>query len=349
MHPPLHEWFFMAHRVAINGYGRIGRAVLRACYGSAQCREKIRIAAINELASIDQIAYLTRYDSTHGPCPEEVTGSPGALRINGDVIAVTAFRDITELSWADLGIDIVLECSGCHVNRTALQSHLDRGAGRVILSCPGGDDLDATVVCGVNDHLLRKEHTIISNASCTTNCIVPVIKVLDDALGIERGVMTTIHSMMNDQPVLDSYHHSHDLRRCRSGVQSMAPVVTELARGVGRIMPHLAGRFQSASLRVPTANVSVIDLTVTVGRDIDHNGVNGIFQEAAAGSLAGILGYTEEPRVSCDFNGDSRSAVVDGSQTQVSGGRLVRVLAWFDNEWGYANRMLDVAQRLLVL
>ncbi|OKY74176.1 MAG: type I glyceraldehyde-3-phosphate dehydrogenase [Desulfobulbaceae bacterium DB1] len=336
----------MAHHVAINGYGRIGRAILRAYYRS-NLRDKIRIKAINDISPIEQIAYLTKYDTTYGRFPEAVTHGEHQLQINGDVIPVTGFREISKLRWADHGIDIVLECSGCHAKRASLQSHIDRGAEKVVLSCPGGDDLDATIVYGVNDHLLTNDHKIISNASCTTNCIVPVIKVLDDAFGIDHGMITTIHSMMNDQPVIDAYHQCHDLRRTRSGVQSMVPVATELARGVGRILPHLAGRFQSASMRVPTTNVSVIDLTVGVLRGVDSHAVNEAFKDGASGSLQGVLGYTEEPLVSCDFNQDSRSAVIDGSQTRVSGSRMVRVLAWFDNEWGYANRMLDTTLKFL--
>ncbi|MFH1216093.1 MAG: glyceraldehyde 3-phosphate dehydrogenase NAD-binding domain-containing protein [Pseudomonadota bacterium] len=338
----------MAHLIAINGYGRIGRAILRAYYKS-DWREKFRIKAINEISPVEKVAYLTKYDSTYGLFPEEVDHGENHLRVNGDIIPVTAHRELSSLSWADMEIDVVLECSGCYTARNILESHIDRGAGRVILSCPGGDDLDATIVYGVNDHLLTKDHKIISNASCTTNCIAPVIKVLDDAFGIEYGMITTIHSMMNDQPVIDSYHCCNDLRRTRSGVQSIVPVSTELARGVGRILPHLADRFQSASMRVPTTNVSVIDLTVVVSQDIDTRGVNEIFKNAASYSLQGVLGYTEEPLVSCDFNQDSRSAVIDGSQTRVSGARMARVLAWFDNEWGYANRMLDTTLRLLNL
>ncbi|MCB2184109.1 MAG: erythrose-4-phosphate dehydrogenase [Desulfobulbaceae bacterium] len=335
----------MAHNIAINGYGRIGRAILRAYYES-DLREKFRIKAINEISSIEKIAYLTKYDSIYGSFPGKVSFEENCLHANGDTIPVTFHRKISNLPWTEQEIDIVLECSGCYRTRGKLTSHIDRGAGKVILSCPGDDNLDATIVYGINDHLLTENHTIISNASCTTNCIVPVIKVLDDAMGIEHGMITTLHSMMNDQPILDAYHLCNDLRRTRSGVQSMVPVATELARGVERILPHLSERFQSASMRVPVTNVSAIDLTVAVSRDIDSRAVNTVFQEAANGHLQGVLGYTEEPMVSSDFNKNSHSAVIDGSQTQVSGSRMVRVLAWFDNEWGYANRMLDTAFKL---
>jgi glyceraldehyde-3-phosphate dehydrogenase type I len=335
----------MAFNIAINGYGRIGRAILRAYYES-DLRKKFHIKAINEISSIEKIAYLTKYDSIYGLFPGKVAFEENCLHANGDTIPVTFHREIAKLPWAEQEIDIVLECSGCSRTREKLTSHIDRGARKVILSCPGEDDLDATIVYGANDHLLTENHTIISNASCTTNCIVPVIKVLDDAMGIDHGMITTLHSMMNDQPILDAYHLGNDLRRTRSGVQSMVPVVTELARGVGRILPHLVGRFRSASMRVPVTNVSAIDLTVAVSRDIDSHAVNTIFQEAANGHLRGVLGYTEDPMVSRDFNKNSHSAVIDGSQTQVSGSRMVRVLAWFDNEWGYANRMLDTTFKL---
>ncbi len=336
----------MTYNIAINGYGRIGRAILRAYYAS-NLRKKLRIKAINEIAGIEEIAYLTKYDSTYGTFDAAVDYDENALYVNGDIIPIYSHREISPLPWSDLGIDVLLECSGCYTDRRGLQAHLDSGADKVILSCPGKDDLDVTIVYGINDHLLTRNHRIISNASCTTNCIVPVIKVLDDAFGIRHGMMTTIHSMMNDQPVIDSYHVTKDLRRSRSSVQSIVPVVTKLARGVERILPHLAGRFQSASMRVPTTNVSVIDLTVVVGQDVDPQTVNKIFQNTATGPLKGVLGYTEDAVVSCDFNKDSRSAIIDGSQTHVSGTRMVRLLAWFDNEWGYANRMLDTTLALL--
>lgn len=319
---------------------------MRACL-SEHWRSRFRVVAINEIAPLETLAYLTQYDSIYGRCPLSVAHGLGKLQIDGERIAVSAYPELEKLSWGSHGVDLVLECSGRYRRRNLLARHLEQGAGKVLLSCPGAEDLDATIVFGVNDHLLTREHRIVSNASCTTNCIVPVIEVLDEAFGIEYGMMTTIHSLMNDQPLLDAYHCCGDLRRNRGGMHSMVPVATELARGVGRILPHLAGRFRSSSLRVPVNNVSAIDLSVFVRQSTDEKGVNMALARAAEGRLLGVLGYTEEQLVSCDFQGDSRSAIVDGGQTRVSGGGMIRVLAWFDNEWGYANRMLDTALRLL--
>ncbi len=334
----------MAYRIAINGYGRIGRCVLRALHES-DIYPELQIVAVNDLTDITSLAHLTRYDSTHGRFPGQVAiaESGDSLLINGQSVKVLAEADIAKLPWQELGIDLVMECTGTFTDRATAALHLHSGAGRMLFSQPAQSDVDATVIYGVNHQILEPGDRIISNASCTTNCIVPVIKCLDDAFGIENGVITTIHSAMNDQPVIDAYHHT-DLRKTRSAVHSIIPVNTEIDKGVGRILPHLEGRFAAQAMRVPTVNVSVIDLTVTVRRDTNMESVNKAFREAALRSLPNVLSCTDEPLASCDFNHDPRSAIVDLSQTRVSGTRLIKVLAWFDNEWAYANRMLDVAE-----
>ncbi|MCK9467841.1 MAG: erythrose-4-phosphate dehydrogenase [Porticoccaceae bacterium] len=327
-------------RLAINGFGRIGRSVFRAIHERGLA-ERFEVTAINELADLETIRYLTRYDSTHGHFPGEVTVSGDALVVNGRNIAVSHSAELDNLRWPD--IDIVLECSGTFDERQLAEKHLLAGAGRVLFSQPARPDVDATIVCGVNDDLLRGEHRIVSAASCTTNCVVPVLDCLHRHLGVGAGVISTIHSVMNDQPMLDSYHHT-DLRKTRAAIQSMIPVDTRLARGIDRVLPQLAGRMEAQAMRVPTQNVSVIDLSVTVERDTDVAEVNRLLKESAA-TMPAILGYTEEPLASCDFNHDPRSGIVDASQTRVAGKRLVKVLVWFDNEWGYANRMIDVLCR----
>lgn len=328
-------------RLAINGYGRIGRSVLRALCESPH-REELRVVAINELADARTVLHLSKYDSTHGRFPTAISGNETSLTVDGQAIALLRQPDIRTLPWAELGVDMVLECTGAFSDRATAELHLARGAGRVLFSQPAQADVDATVVYGINHRILEPGHAVVSNASCTTNGIVPVIKALDDALGIESGTITTIHSAMNDQPVLDAYHHT-DLRKTRAASQSIIPVDTALAVGIERILPELAGRFTAQALRVPTLNVSAMDLTIQAGRDVDVATVNRVLAEAAAARFDGVLGYTEEPLASCDFNHDPRSSIVDASQTRVSGKRLVKVLTWFDNEWGYANRMLDVA------
>ena len=326
-------------RVAINGYGRIGRSVLRALYES-DARSAIQVVAINELADCKTICHLTRYDSTHGRFPGTVDISDDQLSINGDRIAILHSEHIHQLPWGELGIDVVLECSGAFSDRATAQQHIDAGAKRVLFSQPAESDVDATIVYGINHQLLNGSETIVSTASCTTNCVVPVIKVLNDRFGVEGGVITTIHSAMNDQPVIDAYHHT-DLRKTRAAMQSIIPVDTGLALGIDRLLPELTGRFQAQAMRVPTINVSAIDLSVMLNTEIDTAAVNAALAEAAAAELEGVLGYTEEPLASCDFNHDQRSGIVDASQTRVSQQKLVKVLIWFDNEWGYANRMLD--------
>lgn len=328
-------------RLAINGYGRIGRSVLRALYESP-LRQSLQVVAINEIADARTVLHLSRYDSTHGRFPLPLEGDGEALQVDGERIALLRQERIGHLPWGELGVDMVLECTGAFTDRATAESHLDRGARRVLFSQPAQQDVDATVVFGINHDTLAASHRIVSAASCTTNGIVPVIKALDDTVGITSGTITTIHSAMNDQPVLDAYHHT-DLRKTRAASQSIIPVDTALALGVERILPEMAGRFSAQALRVPTLNVSAMDLTVQVARDTDVAAINTVLERAAAERFDGVLGYTTEPLASCDFNHDPRSSIVDASQTRVSGRRLVKVLTWFDNEWGYANRMLDVA------
>jgi len=326
-------------RVAINGYGRIGRSVLRALYES-DARSMVNVVAINELADCKTIGHLTRYDSTHGRFPGTVEVSDDQLCINGDSIAILHSEQIDQLPWGELDIDVVLECSGAFADRATAQQHIDSGAKRVLFSQPAESNVDATIVYGINQDILTGDETIISSASCSTNCVVPVIKVLNDHFGVDGGVITTIHSAMNDQPVIDAYHHT-DLRKTRAAMQSIIPVDTGLALGIDRLLPELTGRFQAQAMRVPTVNVSAIDLSVMLNKQVDTAAVNAALSEAAQGYLDSVLGYTEEPLASCDFNHDPRSGIVDASQTRVSQQKLVKVLIWFDNEWGYANRMLD--------
>ena len=336
----------MAHRIAINGYGRIGQCVLRAL--EERHAPELEVVAINELSDLDTIAYLTRYDTTHGRFPGSVTAENGRLMVNGRPIRILSEADPAQLPWEALGIDLVLECSGSFKDRATAERHLVAGAGRLLFSQPAESDVDATIVCGINDDTLAPHHRIVSAASCTTNCLIPVLTVLDEALGIEHGVTTTVHSAMNDQPVIDAYHQT-DLRLTRSAMHSIVPVDTSLARGINRLMPHLAGRFECLHMRVPTINVSAMDLSICVRRETSAAQVNALLRHACLGRLAGLLGYTEEPMASSDFNHDPRSGIVDATQTRVAGGRLIKLLCWFDNEWGFANRMLDVSERLAAM
>ena len=336
------------YKVALNGYGRIGRCVLRALLERG-ADAGFEIVALNDLADMASLEYLTRFDSTHGRFPGEIRIEGDCLHINGDCVKV--FRSATPegIDWAALGVDLVLECSGVYNTRADGQRFLDAGAPRVLFSQPMASDadVDATIVFGVNQHSLTGEERLVSNASCTTNCGVPLLRLLDEALGLEYVSITTIHSAMNDQPVIDAYHHE-DLRRTRSAFQSVIPVSTGLAKGIERLLPELAGRIQAKAVRVPTLNVSCLDITLTTARDTDAAEVNRLLREAATcGPLKGLLAYTELPHASCDFNHDPHSAIVDASQTRVSGPRLVNLLAWFDNEWGFANRMIDVAEHYL--
>lgn len=336
------------YRIAINGYGRIGQCVLRAIYENGY-RDRLQVVAINELSDIDTIAHLTKYDSTHGRFQGDVRVEDEVLIINGDRIEVVSQEDPSHLPWGLLRVDLVLECSGSFSSRDTAEVHLGAGAGRLLFSQPAESDVDRTVVFGINEGDLKGTDRIVSSASCTTNCIVPVIKALDEALGVEFGNTTTIHAAMNDQPVIDAYHHQ-DLRRTRSALQNIVPVDTGLARGIERLLPEMEGRFSSVAMRVPTMNVSAIDLTVNVREATNIEAVNDLLKKAASvGPLQGILGYTDELLASCDFNHDPRSGIVDGGQTRVTGGRMVKVLCWFDNEWGFANRMLDVSRSWLCL
>ncbi len=334
----------MSHRIAINGYGRIGRSVLRALQASPLA-ERLQIVAINEPADAATIAHLTRYDSTHGRFPGSVELQAGQLVVNGQPIHLSHAEAPEALDWAALGVDLLLECSGEFEQRQAVARHLTAGAPRVLVSQPVSD-ADATVVYGVNQQAISADAQIVSNGSCTTNAILPVICALQDAFGIDSGVITTIHSAMNDQPVLDAYHHT-DLRKTRAAFQSLIPVDTGLARGIERLLPALAGRFEAQAMRVPTLNVSALDLSVYLQRPVTAAEVNAALRHAADTRFCGVLGYTEEPLASIDFNGDARSGIVDASQTRVAGTRLAKVLIWFDNEWGFANRMLDVATHWL--
>jgi D-erythrose 4-phosphate dehydrogenase len=332
----------MTIRLAINGYGRIGRCVLRALYESG-ARNICQIVAINEPADAEAIAYLTRYDSTHGRFPGTVELQGNTLVVNGDRIALSAHESLDALDWKKHNVDAVLECSGSFTCRAKAEKHIAAGTQRVLFSQPADHDIDATIVCGVNESRLSASQKIISAASCTTNAIVPVIKILDDIFGVENGVITTIHSAMNDQPVLDAYHHT-DLRKTRAALHSLIPIDTQLARGIERILPHLHGRFEAQAMRVPTQNVSAMDLSVLLKKKVDVASINHALRGAASSELINILAYTEEPLASCDFNHNPHSGIVDASQTRVSG-QLVKVLVWFDNEWAYANRMLDILQK----
>ncbi len=329
------------YRIAINGYGRIGQCVLRSLYEN-RFRDQLQIVAINELADIDTIAHLTRYDSTHGRFQGEVTVEGESLLVNGDRIRVLRHADAVDLPWAELGVDLVLECSGAFTDRATAEQHLKAGASRLLFSQPAESDVDRTVVYGVNHEQLTPADRIVAAASCTTNCVVPVIRILDDALGVEQGTTTTIHAAMNDQPVIDAYHHQ-DLRRTRSALHNIVPVDTGLAKGIERLLPHMEGRFSSVAMRVPTLNVSAIDMVVNVRQDTSVEAVNNLLKASAHGPLKRILGYTDELLASSDFNHDAHSGIVDGSQTRVTGNTMVKVLCWFDNEWGFANRMLDVS------
>ncbi|BBB24855.1 type I glyceraldehyde-3-phosphate dehydrogenase [Amphritea japonica] len=335
----------MAYRVAINGYGRIGQSVLRAIYEGGY-RDQLEVVAINELSDIETVTYLTRYDTTHGRFPLPVEHNGTELLINGDAIRVLNQPDAAAMPWDEMDVDLVLECSGTFSDRKTAQQHLDSGARKLLFSQPAGVDVDATIIYGFNQQLLASDQSIVAAGSCSTNCIVPVLDLLHRELGIISGVTTTIHSAMNDQPVIDSYHQT-DLRLTRSAMHSIIPVNTGLNKGIDRLLPDLAGRFESLHVRVPTINVSLLDISLNVTQTTSATQVNQILRTAAEGPLKGLLGYTEEPHASVDFNRDSRSGVVDGTQTRVSGDNLIKLMCWFDNEWGFANRMLDVAQNWL--
>jgi glyceraldehyde 3-phosphate dehydrogenase len=329
----------MAIKVGINGYGRIGRNILRALYESKRTGE-IEIVAINDLGDANTNAHLTRYDTAHGKFPGEVKVDGNAMVVNGDRIRVLAERDPAKLPWGELGVDVVLECTGLFTTKAKAGAHLKGGAKKVIISAPGGEDVDATVVFGVNHNVLKSSFTVISNASCTTNCLAPVAKVLHEKVGIVAGIMTTIHAYTNDQVLTDVYHS--DLRRARSATMSQIPTKTGAASAVGLVLPELKGKLDGFAVRIPTINVSLVDLTFTAKRATSVDEVNKAIKEAAAsGPFKGILAYNEAPLVSVDFNHDSHSATFDATLTKVVEGTLVKVCAWYDNEWGFSNRMLD--------
>lgn len=328
----------MPIKVAINGYGRIGRNIVRALYESGRTNE-IQIVAINDLGDSNTNAHLTQYDSVHGKFPFEVTVDGDYIVINGDRIRVLSERDPSKLPWADLGIDVVHECTGFFTSKAKASAHITAGAKKVIISAPGGNDVDGTIVFGVNHNTLKASDTVISNASCTTNCLAPIVKPLNDAIGIESGLMTTIHSYTNDQVLTDVYHS--DLRRARSATQSMIPTKTGAAAAVGLVLPELAGKLDGFAMRVPTINVSVVDLTFQAARDTSKAEIDEILTAASKGALKGILDINERPLVSIDFNHNPASSIYESPLTKIIGGRLVKVLSWYDNEWGFSNRMLD--------
>ncbi len=333
----------MAIRVAINGYGRIGRNVLRAHYEYGK-RHDIEIVAINNPGEIDTIALLTRYDTAHGKFPADVSVEGNELIVNGDRIRVTGERDPENLPWKELGVDIVMECTGIFTSKAAASAHLRAGAKKVIISAPGGKDVDATVVYGVNQHVLKATDTVISNASCTTNCLAPVALALNEGLGIVDGLMTTVHSYTNDQVLTDVYHR--DPRRARAAGLNIIPTRTGAAAAVGLVLPELNGKLDGFAMRVPTINVSVVDLTFNAARKTSVEEVNEVVRKASEGKLKGILDYNVEPLVSSDFNHIPASSIFDATQTRVVDGSLVKILSWYDNEWGFSCRMLDTATAL---
>jgi glyceraldehyde 3-phosphate dehydrogenase len=328
----------MAIKVGINGYGRIGRNVLRALYEGKRTGE-VQIVALNDLCDPKANAHLTRYDTVHGRFDGDVKVDGDYMIVNGDRIRVFAERDPAKLPWGENGVDYVLECTGLFTSKAKASAHLKGGAKKVVISAPGGDDVDATIVYGVNHKVLKSTHTVISNASCTTNCLVPVVKVLHDKVGVLAGIMTTIHSYTNDQVLTDVYHS--DLRRARSATMSQIPTKTGAAAAVGLVLPELKGKLDGFSVRVPTINVSLVDLTFTAKRATSVEEVNRALQEAAAGAMKGILAYSDAPLVSVDFNHDAHSSIFDATLTKVIDGTLVKVCAWYDNEWGFSNRMID--------
>ncbi len=334
----------MAIKVGINGYGRIGRNILRALYESGRTNE-IQIVAINDLCDTGTNVHLTQYDSVHGKFPGEISVNEDCMIVNGDKISVLAERDPAKLPWKDLSIDVVLECTGLFASKDKASTHLVAGAKKVVISAPGGKDVDATVVFGVNHNVLRASHTVISNASCTTNCLVPLVQPLHEHIGVLHGVMTTVHAYTNDQVLLDVFHK--DLRRARSATQSMIPTKTGAAAAVGLVLPELDGKLDGYAIRVPTINVSIVDLAFQAARETSKDEIDTIMKEASKGSLNGILEFNDKPLVSIDFNHNPASSIYDASLTKVIDGTLVKVVAWYDNEWGFSNRMLDTTVALM--
>lgn len=334
----------MTIKVGINGYGRIGRNILRAVYESGRSDE-IQIVAINDLGDANTNAHLTQYDTAHGKFPGEISVEGDYMIVNGDKIRVLSERDPAKLPWGELGIDVVHESTGLFASKKKASAHLVGGAKKVIISAPGGNDVDATIVYGVNHNILKASDTVISNASCTTNCLAPLVKVLHENIGVEQGTMTTIHAYTNDQVLTDVYHT--DLRRARSATMSMIPTTTGAAAAVGLVLPELNGKLDGYSMRVPTINVSVVDLTIIAARETTVDEINSLMKTAADGEMKGVLAYNDKPLVSIDFNHDPASSTYDSTQTRVLGGKLVKVIAWYDNEWGFSNRMLDTTVALM--
>ena len=334
----------MAVKIGINGYGRIGRNVMRALYESGRTAE-LQIVALNDLGDAETNAHLTRFDTAHGKFPGEVKVEGGDLVVNGDRVKVLAERDPSKLPWGDLGVDVVLECTGLFNNRDAAAKHLAAGARKVLISAPTGKDVDATIVYGVNHGSLKASDQIVSNASCTTNCLAPLVKPLHEKIGVVHGLMTTIHAYTNDQVLTDVFHK--DLRRARSATMSMIPTKTGAAAAVGMVLPELAGKLDGFSVRVPTINVSLVDLTFSAARETSIDEINAVLREASQGELAGVLGYNDGPLVSIDFNHDPASSTYDATMTRVIDGTLVKVCSWYDNEWGFSNRMLDTTLALI--
>ncbi len=328
----------MAVKVGINGYGRIGRNVLRALYESGRQHE-LQIVAINDLCDAQSNAHLTQYDTAHGKFSGKVSVEGDSLLVNGDRIKVTAKRDPAQVPWGAMGAEFVLECTGFFSTKADASKHLAGGAKKVLISAPGGKDVDATIVYGVNHGVLKSTHTVVSNASCTTNCLAPLAQVLNDGIGIHAGLMTTVHSYTNDQRLTDVYHE--DIRRARSATMSMIPTKTGAAAAVGLVLPELKGRLDGFAIRVPTINVSLVDLTFTPKRATTIEEINELVRAAANGRLKGILAYTEAPLVSVDYNHDPASSTYDATMTKIIDGNLVKVCSWYDNEWGFSNRMLD--------
>ena len=334
----------MAVKIAINGYGRIGRNILKALFESHRTNE-LEIVAINDLGDAESNAYLTQYDSAHGTFPFAVEAKDDALIIDGKEIKVFAERDPEQLPWADLGVEAVLECTGFFRTKELAGKHLTAGAKKVIISAPAGSEVDATIVYGVNHNILSKDDQIISNASCTTNCLAPLVKPIHEAIGVESGIMTTIHAYTNDQVLTDVFHK--DLRRARSATQSMIPTKTGAASAVGLVLPELQGKLDGFSIRVPTINVSLVDLSFIASKPTSVEEVNSVVKAASAGDLKGVLDYSDGPLVSIDFNHNPASSNFDATLTKVQEGTLVKVCSWYDNEWGFSNRMLDTTLALM--
>lgn len=336
----------MTLKVAINGYGRIGRQILRAIY-DYNLRDQFEIVAVNASGSLETSAHLTKYDTVHGRFAAEVGFDDHGLMVNGDHIRFFSTRNPAELPWGELGVDLVLECTGAFNSKEKATVHLNSGAKKVLISAPGGNDVDATVVYGVNHHVITPEMTVISNGSCTTNCLAPVAKAINDGVGIVKGLMTTIHAFTNDQVLTDVRHK--DLRRARSAVENIIPTKTGAAKALGLVLPELQGKFDGFSVRVPTINVSLVDLTFEAARDTTVDEINAVVKAASEGSMRHVLGYNTLPLVSTDFNHTPQASIFDSTLTKVTNGNMVKVLAWYDNEWGFSCQMLNTARAMFDL